>query len=290
MFQPQRDRMRYHRSPASASTARAPPPRGRRARPSSPQVRSETRPGQRRRKAHAENGRAPEQERQPVPFEVEHTDAAVELRHAERNGPHRIREVREAALERERRLDQREVVDPERLGQPVESDESAAAVPAASAAAARAPDVARGDGPRLQRGREGAHPASQKNSAAAAAPASARRRGDRQRQAETVRRPGRLGIEEQPRRGSRERRSRPRRTPTAAPARPAAHATARRPARRRSRSCPASEDDGPVAAPDVAHAFDRTLSRERRIARGARRETSRARPSAGEGGASASSR
>ncbi len=63
-------------------------------------------PGQGRGKPHAEDGRAPEQERQPVPFEVEHADGAVELRHAERNGPNRIGEVREAALEGERRLDQ----------------------------------------------------------------------------------------------------------------------------------------------------------------------------------------
>ncbi len=64
-------------------------------------------------KAHAQDGRAPEREGRPVALQIEHADASVRPRDAVRKRTDGVFEVRRGSVERERRLDQRQVVDPE---------------------------------------------------------------------------------------------------------------------------------------------------------------------------------
>lgn len=81
------------------------------------------RPGERGRQPHAEDRRARELQANPVDLQVEHPDASERLRDAVGRGPDRISKIAPAPLERHRRLDERDVVDPQRDWKRVEPRE-----------------------------------------------------------------------------------------------------------------------------------------------------------------------
>ena len=78
---------------------------------------------ERRGKTHAQDRRAAEREGGAVTLEVQNADAAVGLRDAVRQRADRIRKIRRAPGELERRPHQREIVDPEPLGNALECGE-----------------------------------------------------------------------------------------------------------------------------------------------------------------------
>ncbi len=78
---------------------------------------------ERRRKADSEHRRAPQPEDGAVSLEVQDADAAVGLRDAEGRGADRVGEIRRRAAQGERRPDERDVVDPKRLGNRIERGE-----------------------------------------------------------------------------------------------------------------------------------------------------------------------